>query len=135
MRLHLEKEEHEVTVKRGNTSAKFMVLPLDVLEHEKLINKHSPKEKRNGVKTSGTWGQMGIDKALAVIKSWTLEDKNGRPLECNAENKKTAFILYPSIIGEVLEQAAEIGEGIALDEEDDVKNSEPGLSGSISPEE
>jgi hypothetical protein len=123
MRIRTQKKTHEVTVTRGADSAVFEVMPMDPAENDKLMKKHTKSKFKMGQVTEKTdWTGLTIEKIQKVIVEWDLQDESGNLLECNDENKKTAYLLNADIINEVMEKAGEIASGQDGVDEAEIKN-------------
>jgi len=123
MKIRTKNKSYTVEVVRSGDIGKFEVTPMDVDETNKLLKKYTKYEKAKGqVMPETDYFGFTLAKVRQVITGWNLTDESDRPLECNDENKKTAYILNPDIINEVIEQADKIASGNEEIKEVELKN-------------
>lgn len=113
MRIGTKKKTHTVEITRGEDVGIFQVDPMDVSETSKLLQKYTTHEKVKGIIYPDTdYFNFALAKVKRVIVGWNLEDEDGKPLDCNDENKKVAYVLNPKLINDVLEEADKLAEGM-----------------------
>lgn len=123
MRIGTKKKVHTVEITRGDDTGIFQVEPMDVAETNKLLQKFTTHEKVKGIIYPETdYFGFALAKVKRVIVGWNLEDEDCKPLDCNDENKKTAYVLNPKLINDVLEEADKLAEGITEVREAKEKN-------------
>jgi len=125
MKLRTEKTSYPVKIVRGAEVGNFTVCPMTPREESTLLKKHTSVPRgRHGVagEKEVNFIELQIDRVDHVITGWDIKDEKNKKLECTTANKEMIYLYNPSLIAEVMEQAAEIGQGEIEDEAEDVKN-------------
>lgn len=123
MKITTKKKTHTIEITKGTDTGVFEVMPMDVSDNNKLLKKFTSIDKIKGILHSETdFFGFALAKVKKVIVAWDLEDEDGKPLECNDQNKETAYLFNPDLINDVLERADKIASGRAEVEEEEVKN-------------
>jgi len=124
MKIRTKQKEHEVKIKWQGKEWQFTVLPMDPEESNALLKKYTGYEMIKGQLMPDTdFLSMKIEKVQKTIKAWPCTDEDDNPIDCNDENKKTAFLLNPDLINLVMDKAAEIASGIVEIKEEEKKTS------------
>ncbi len=126
MRLRTEKRTYSVEVEHNGEKGIFEVDPMTPDVASKLLKKYTIKKKWRGdssIEPEIDWVGMRIEKTQRTIVGWDVTDEDDKPIECNDENKKVAFLLNPELINKVLAKADDLGLGIMDTEDQELKNS------------
>lgn len=112
MKLRTEKKTHTVEICKKEETGIFEVSPMTPRETDKLLKKFTTHEKHKGqvMPVTDFVGFM-VAKTKKVISGWNIEDENGNPLDCTDENKELIYMLNPSVISKVIEEADKIASG------------------------
>jgi hypothetical protein len=135
MRLKTSKKEQWITVSAGEEEARFLVAPMTPKESFDIISQATEIqwEKGNQVEKANFF-KMKMLRIHKVIRDWqAIEDENGAPIPCTKESRELVYLYNAALIDAALDKAAKLSNIFEQEKEDDLKNSEAGPSGTLSP--
>ena len=125
MRLRMERLVHTIIIEYEGETGTFEIKPLTPEENEVIQIKHTPARKWNNnqmVEKAPCYVDMQIEKVQKTIVGWDVKDESGKDVECNAANKRAAWLLNPDAINKVLIKASLIADGLKEQQEDELGN-------------
>lgn len=131
MKLRTEKATAVIEKIDGKDKAVFHVNLLTPKEQAKMVDQVlATKGRRSQETDSESLYKLKISRINKTIFDWDgIEDMNGKPIECNLENKEIVYNYNRDLIDEVLDEADRLSDIRNVRKEEERKNSDAGQNG------
>lgn len=119
-----------------SNKCRFLINPLTPKEINTMLDKATETTWEKGQRFENLNGvKYRTNKLKKAILDWEgVEDEDGNPLECNAQNIELIYLNNPNFIDALLDKVEALYQVSILKDEEDSKNLNSGLNGTVLPE-